>query len=182
MSCTTLSAITKGCDNNSGGIREIYIWGQDDVIGGPVINTSTWEVTGLTVTGVAGGTSASAPIGFEFLRNTSNYTEEGSIDLANGSSFVTQTINLMFNRREALKSKSVKVLGEGQRYLQALVKDANGLYWLFSDLQLSAYGEGSGTARADGSKYSVTLLAENEFLAYGVGASAAANLISTGVM
>jgi len=31
---------------------------------------------------------------------------------------------------------------------------------------LTASGEGSGTARADGSKYSVTLLAENEFLAY----------------
>jgi hypothetical protein len=35
-------------------------------------------------------------------------------------------------------------------------------------MQLSASGEGSGTARADGSKYSVTLVAENEFLAYEV--------------
>jgi hypothetical protein len=35
-------------------------------------------------------------------------------------------------------------------------------------LQVSATGEGSGTARADGSKYSVTLVAENEYLAYEV--------------
>jgi hypothetical protein len=32
-------------------------------------------------------------------------------------------------------------------------------------MQLTATGEGSGTARADGSKYTVTMVAENEFLA-----------------
>jgi hypothetical protein len=46
--------------------------------------------------------------------------------------------------------------------------DANGIYWYFPYLQVSATGEGSGTARADGSKYSVTLVAENEYLAYEV--------------
>jgi hypothetical protein len=35
-------------------------------------------------------------------------------------------------------------------------------------LQLSATGEGSGTARADGSKYTVTLVAENPYLAYNI--------------
>lgn len=181
MSCSTLQAITKGCDNNSGGIREIYLWGQDDVISGPTVDTSTWTVTALSVSGVAGGTGPSAPVAYEFLRNTSNYTEDANIDLVNGSSFVTATINLMFNRREALKSKAIKILGEGQRYLQALVKDANGNYWYFTDLQLSASGEGSGTARADGSKYSVTLVGETEYLAYGIDATDAASLISTGV-
>jgi hypothetical protein len=32
-------------------------------------------------------------------------------------------------------------------------------------MQLTATGEGSGTARADGSKYTVTTVAENENLA-----------------
>jgi hypothetical protein len=32
-------------------------------------------------------------------------------------------------------------------------------------MQLTATGEGSGTARADGSKYTVTMVAENESLA-----------------
>lgn len=181
MSCTTLTSITKGCDNNSGGIKEIYLWGTDDRISGPTVDTSSWLVTALSVSGVAGGTAASAPISYSFLRNTSNYTEESNIDLANGSSYVTQTVNLVFNRREAAKSKSIKILGEGQRYLDALIKDANGNYWFIPELQLTATGEGSGTAKADGSKYSVTLTAENEFLAYGMGASAALALISSGV-
>lgn len=177
MSCTTLTGLTKSCSNNVGGIREIYIWDISNQITFTA-DPTTWLVTSL----VAGTTGASgtAPVGFEFIRNSSNYTEELASDLANGSSFVTQTINLVFNRREAAKSKSLKILGEGQRYLGALVKDSNGLYWVFQDLQVSAVGEGSGTAKADGSKYTVTMIGENEFLAYGMGASAALNFIGDG--
>ena len=109
---------------------------------------------------------------FYIRRNTSNFTEESNIDLVNGSSYVTQTINLMFHRREAAKSRAIKILGAGQQYLTAIVLDANGLYWYFPYLQVSATGEGSGTTRADGSKYAVTLMAENEYLAYEVNMSA----------
>jgi hypothetical protein len=72
----------------------------------------------------------------------------------------------MFNRRDKEKSEAIHVLGAGQQYLAAVVKDANGKYWYFENLQLTATGEGSGTARADGSKYSVTLLAESDHLCY----------------
>ncbi len=44
----------------------------------------------------------------------------------------------------------------------------------FPYLQLSATGEGSGTARADGSKYTVTLIAENPYLAYNIDMTAGA--------
>ena len=125
-------------------------------------NPGDWEVTGFTLTSLITFTD------YYIRRNTSNYTEELAADLVNGSSFVTQTINLMFHRREQAKSRAIKILGSGQQYLSAIVKDANGKYWYFPYLQLSASGEGSGTARADGSKYSVTLIAENEFLAYEV--------------
>jgi hypothetical protein len=74
----------------------------------------------------------------------------------------------MFHRRDQAKSQAIKVLGAGQQYLNAIIQDANGLYWYFPYLQLSAVGEGSGTARADGSKYSVTLICENDYLAYQV--------------
>jgi hypothetical protein len=103
---------------------------------------------------------------FEIRRNTGSYTEDAAIDLVNGSSYVTATINLMFHRRDQDKSQAIKILGAGQQYLNAIVKDMNGKYWYFPFLQLSAVGEGSGTTRADGSKYSVTLIAENDFLAY----------------
>ena len=155
MSCEALQTITKSCLNNTGGIRKIWLNEQENVTA--AVPTG-WEITTLT----------SSPIftEFEINRNTGNYTEDSAIDLINGSTFVTQTITLMFNRRDAAKSEAINILASGQRYLSALVLDANGLYWYFENLQLTATGEGSGTARADGSKYSVTLLAEADHLAW----------------
>jgi hypothetical protein len=169
MACTTLTAITKGCDNNIGGITAIYINDMDNV-GTPTIDQTAYMVDAQTVT---------EPYEvFEFRRNTGNFTEESAVDFANGSSFVTATITLMFHRREASKSKAIKILSEGQRDLAIIVKDANGKYWYFPYAQLSATAEGSGTAKADGSKYSVTFIAENENLAYEVDPTIIAGLLA----
>lgn len=156
MACTSLIDIVRGCDNNIGGITAVYVNDMDNITS-TTENTSDWEVTAQVVT--------ARYQTFEFRRNTGNFTEEAAIDFVNGSSFFTQTINLMFHRREAATSRALKILGEGQRDLAIIVKDANGKYWYFPYSQLSAVGEGSGTAKADGSKYSVTFVAENEFLA-----------------
>jgi hypothetical protein len=170
--CQALEAILKTCDNNSGGIYGIWINQQDEIASitptDPGLPAGAWSITGITL---AGG------VLFENLyirRNTSSFTEEAAIDLINGSSFVTSTISLMFQRREAAKSRSIKILGSGQQYLTAIVLDANGLYWYFPYLQVTGVAEGSGTARADGSKYAVTLLGENEYLAYEVNMTAGA--------
>jgi len=121
---------------------------------------NAWTVSTLTLT-------ANANV-YAINRNTGNYTEETAQDLLNGSTVVTQTITLMFNRRDKDKSEAIHVLGSGQQYLAVFVLDANGKYWYFENVQLTATGEGSGTARADGSKYSVTLLSEADHLAYEV--------------
>ncbi len=47
----------------------------------------------------------------------------------------------MFHRRDQDKSQAIKILGAGQQYLNAIVKDMNGKYWYFPFLQLSAVGE-----------------------------------------
>lgn len=168
MACSTITTITKGCDNNIGGITSILINDMDN-LGTLTINTTTWTVTSF-------GTLLDEFVAFEFRRNTGNFTEEASIDLVNGSSFITGTVNLMFHRREAAKSKAIKILGEGQRDLALVVGDANGKYWYFPNAQLTATAEGSGTAKADGSKYSVTFVAEYENLAYEVDSSIVAAL------
>ena len=172
MACQALESILKSCLNNSGGIYGIWINQQDEILSITPADPSAgagWSITAITL--------QATPVLFDNFyvrRNTSNFTEDSTIDLVNGSSFVTQTINLMFHRREAAKSRAIKILGAGQQYLTAIILDANGLYWYFPYLQVSATGEGSGTARADGSKYSVTLVAENEYLAYEVNMSAGA--------
>lgn len=168
MACNTITTILKGCDSNIGGITSILINDQDNVTG-PILTTD-WVITDF-------GTLADQFIPFEFRRNTGMYTEEAAIDLINGSSYVTQTITLIFHRREAAKSKSIKILGEGQRDLALVVGDANGKYWYFPNAQLTAVTEGSGTSKADGSKYSITFVAENENLAFEVAAAEIPNII-----
>ena len=157
MACSTLTSILKGCDSNIGGITSILINDQDNVVG-PIVDDGNYLITDF-------GTVTEAFVPFEFRRNTGMYTEEAAIDLVNGSSFYTQTITLIFHRREASKSKAIKILGEGQRDLALVVGDANGKYWYFPKAQLTAVTEGSGTAKADGSKYSISFVAENENLA-----------------
>ena len=154
MALEALISIEKTCDNNTGGIRTVWICEQDNVTAA----VGAWEITTLTLT---------APCNvYAINRNTGNYTEETAQDLINGSTVVKQTITLMFNRRDKVKSEAISVLGSGQQYLAVIVEDANGKYWYFENVQLTATGEGSGTARADGSKYSVTLVAESDHLAY----------------
>jgi hypothetical protein len=167
MSCEALESIVKSCDNNSGGIEKIWINQQDNIASIDLDDTNTWTIDAITL---AGGAPDYTP--FEIRRNTGSYVEDAAIDLVNGSSYVTATISLMFHRRDQDKSQAIKILGAGQQYLNAIVKDMNGKYWYFPFLQLSAVGEGSGTTRADGSKYSVTLIAENDFLAYEIEAAA----------
>jgi hypothetical protein len=168
MACSTITSILKGCDNNIGGITSIYINDQD-AVEGPIV-TSEWVITDF-------GTLTDQFVPFEFRRNTGMYTEEAAIDLVNGSSFVTQTVTLIFHRREAAKSKAIKILGEGQRDLALVVGDSNGKYWYFPKAQLTAVAEGSGTAKADGSKYSITFVAENENLAFEVDATLIPDII-----
>ena len=167
MACEALETIVKSCDNNSGGIEKIWVNQQDNISSIALDATNTWTIETITLTG---GAPDYTP--FEIRRNTGSYVEDAAIDLVNGSSYVTATISLMFHRRDQDKSQAIKILGAGQQYLNAIVKDMNGKYWYFPFLQLSAVGEGSGTARADGSKYSVTLIAENDFLAYEIEAAA----------
>ena len=160
MSCEALQSIAKTCDNNTGGIKTVWIGLQED------FDVTTIVDWGITVWTVSAPTSV-----YAINRNTGNFTEETAQDLLSGSTVVTQTITLMFNRRDKEKSEAINVLGSGQQYLAVFIQDANDKYWYFENVQLTATGEGSGTARADGSKYSITLLSESDHLAYEVTAN-----------
>lgn len=170
MACNELENIIKGCDNNTGGIYTAYVGDMDD-IASITEDQATWSITAMTLLALTPALS------FYFKRNTSNYTDEGASDLIAGSSFYTSTINLVFHRRDADKSKAIKIIGEGQRYLYVVIGDANGTYWYFPYMQLTANAGGSGTARADGSNYNVTLVGQNEFSAYTISEAIAASLL-----
>ena len=155
MACNILSCIQKGCENNAGGLRKFYVADAESITG---ITVSNGTVTAI---GLSGGTPAFYE--FEFNKNSAQYIETGNIDLTNGSTFYTVETTLNIARRDVDKRNSISLLGAGQRDLVVVVLDANGIYWLqglTNYANLTAVGEGSGLAKADGSKYSLTLTSE----------------------
>lgn len=168
MNCETLEGIQLGCDRNSGGVHQIIVGDMADISSQTVDNT-TGIITVMTV-GII-------PVEIEVKRNISNYVEDKQSDFANGSEVVTTTITTMIHRRDADKSRKLNILGAGQRYLYAICKDANGLFWFFPNVQLQSVSEGSGQARADGSKYGVVFIGEDDHLAYEIEASVVAGIL-----
>jgi len=170
MACTTITNITKGCDNNIGGLVTAYIFDMDE------INTYTedlvnWDINALTLT------TGSSAKNFEFKKNVANYDIKSAIDLINGSTYYVSTINLVFHRREAAKSKSINILAAGQRYLGVVLQDANGKFWYVPNAQLTAEEGGSGTAKADGSNYKITFTADLDKELLEVDSTIAASLL-----
>jgi phage-related protein len=169
MACTSIASIIKDCENNNGGIYEMLITDQDNVLT-TTVDSGDYEVTAITKT-----------VAFneiEFKRYVGNYVEDLVSSNENGSQVVTATITLNLHRRDGAKSKALKILAEGNRYLAIILKDGNNKYWYFPYMQLTAAGEGSGQAKADGSKYSVTFVGENEQYAYTVDSTIIAGLLT----
>ena len=151
MSCTTLTSILKSCSNNQGGIFSVYINDTENVTA-MTVNDATHTISAIT--------ASPDFTTFEFNRNVGNVTIEPKIDLINGSTYYEAKLTLVFHRREAAKSRALTILAEGQRFLDIIFLDANGLYWYLDHAQLDGGAEETGTARADGSKYTVTFMAQ----------------------
>ena len=173
MACnTSLTSILKSCDNNTGGVVKFYIAPSEFVTGTTV---SAGTVTAISMSG------SSKFVEYQFNKNTANYVEEAAISLENGSTFFTTTVTLSIPRREVVKRNSIALVAAGQRDLKIILKDGNGLYWYVgyaNSANLTALGEGSGTAKGDGSKYTLTFVAEEPDLMYEVNSSIISALIA----
>ena len=169
MACTNLTSITKSCSNNQGGIFAVYINDTENV------TAITASASTHTITGVTASPDFTT---FDFNRNVGSVTIDPKIDLINGSTYFEAKMTLVFHRREAAKSRALQILGEGQRFLDIIFLDANGLYWYLDHAQLDGGAEETGTARADGSKYTVTFMAQMSNRPYEVLSSIITPLIS----
>ncbi len=173
MACNvSLTSILKSCSDNTGGISNIYIV-PTEFISATTVTTGT--VTTITMSGAAKFVS------YEFNKNSASYVEEAAISLENGSTFYTTTLTLTIPRREVAKRNSLALVAAGQKNLNIIIKDMNGLYWYMgyaNSANLSALGEGSGAAKGDGSKYSLSFIAEEPALMYEVSSGIIAAIVS----
>ena len=173
MACNTeLEEILKGCDNNVGGLKKVYILPEEFLSS---ITVVAGEVTAMTLT------STNKFKSFEFNKGGASYTEPSAISLENGSTYFTQTLTMTIPKRELAKRQALALLTSGQRNLKVIVQDMNGNYWYMgyeNSANVTELGEGSGVAKADGSKYSLTLIAEEPEQMLSVDSSIIAALVA----
>ena len=172
MSCSlnTLAGIAGACESNQGGIIEVYINHFDQI--------DEVTVTSDKITAIALKSSGEKFHKYNFKRNTGSLTSTYTIDPANGVSFVTSDLALVFAKQDTVKRIEISALALDD--LVVIVKDANLRYWYLGKdepVQASAAAAQTGTARTDGNSYTITLQDTSLTLPYEVDASAIAGLL-----
>lgn len=155
--CSTLltGGIAKGCENNTGGIQKIYI---ADACSVESITAANGEISDITMV-----TDSPAPLFYEFSfnRNTSEFTENATVNVENGSLYYAQTVTLVIPRREVAKRNVLALLMN--KDMAVIVKDQNGLYWYMGEVNgmlVTELPSGTGKAKGDLNGYTITLTGE----------------------
>ena len=151
MSCTqTIAGIARDCSPSMGGIKRAWIANYDDVAS---VTVTTNKISGITMQ------SSKTFKEFAFRKGTSSFTSTLNVDPANGVSYVSTEINLVFSKMETVKRVEVAALAVGE--LAIIVEDMNGILWYFGKEEpvVASAGDGqSGVARTDRNGYSITLM------------------------
>ena len=165
MSCRTLTNITKtDCDSNRGGLYT-KVWAfKRSLLGTMQVDSegsdSSAENDGVITLGWEGSSTPTQDlVTLNFRKQSSGLTSEGTIDDANGISFVTSNLALVFARQNIQKRMAVQTLAL-QEDLALIVRDANGVnYFLGYDdsVTATAFGAATGTASTDANQYTITL-------------------------
>lgn len=155
--CSTLltGGIAKGCENNIGGVQKIYI---TDLCNVDTITAADGVISDINMI-------TSSPVAlfyeFSFNRNTSDFVENATVNVENGSLFYDQTVTLVIPRRESSKRNVLALLM--QKDVAVIVKDQNGLYWYLGEtngLYVSELPSATGKAKGDLNGYTITLKGE----------------------
>jgi hypothetical protein len=189
MACILSKGIKLDCSANTGGVEAIWITAVDDIAtltvnevdGAPASGDGT--VTALTMD------ASKNFMKFETLRNSISFEQPSSINLENGSTFYTHTIQFTIPKQDVSKRNKIYQLAAGQQKVLVIVKDMNGAYWLSgvqSDgstalaLQVSVANAMTGKAKSDMNGYDVTLTAELNTLAFSLSSTLATAVITDG--
>lgn len=175
MSCVSFSGgIANDCANNIGGLTKLYLT--------DFANITSYTESGGTVSAVtlAGATSSYGFYEFAFNRNSATFTEDLVKSVEAGSALFEQTVTVTIPRRDVTKRNTLSLLT--QRDLAVIVKDSNGLYWYVGAVEgmyLSESTSTSGTAKADGSNYVLTLKGFEQNRAYAIAGATVTALLAS---
>ena len=167
------TGIGKTCDNNTGGVKKIFIAEKDNVAS--VTPGSPFDtITAITMV------SGKKFYEFAFNKNTSTFTEVTTGDQAVGSQVCTQTLTLVLNRREQAKREVLLKLGNFKD-LAVIVLDSNDKYWLLGEtegMNMTENSSENGTVKTDRNGYTITLVGEEPEMASEVDSTVISSIVA----
>lgn len=172
MACALTSGYTLDCRDSMGGIVELYFIAKGDV-------SSVTEASGV-VTAI---TKASAKrfYKYEQQRDTASMTETFTSNVQNGTAYFDQELVIVVNKLNVAMRNELSLLVKNK--LMAVVKDANGSYWLLGrtrGLDGTAGTATTGVASGDRNGYTFTFKGMEPALAYNVDSTTAGTLETPG--
>lgn len=147
--------IPKGCDNNIGGIKALYLTEQCNVTA-LALSSPGDEITTITMA------ASTYFYKFVFNKNTSTWTEVTEPDPVNGTQLSIQTATLKLARREKSKRDTLALIGMFKD-LACIITDNNDINWYLGEengVNMTANNSETGTAKKDTNGYTITLIGE----------------------
>ena len=155
MACTISSGLALTCRESVGGIKYAYIL---DASGQVITVSETAGVaTSISLDGTALTSLSVDMFKFDQVKQTASLVETVNASEENGTVFFTSVLNLVFNKLEATKLNSLKVLAANSSLL-IVVKDNNDKLWMVGNTNGAVVSGGSsesGTAFGDRSGLSI---------------------------
>jgi hypothetical protein len=155
-SSITLNGVALGC-SQSGGIKKLWLSPTSDVTG-ITVATGTGVYTGLTVVSAISMATAKKFKEYSFRRGNADFSFKSARDVKQGTVAVDTTINLQFNKMEAVKRAEMEQLVQGEVY--AIIQDNNDLYWFIghgSYVDVTSLDGQTGAELKDGNFYKLVL-------------------------
>jgi hypothetical protein len=168
INCEDIEGIDRDCTTDIGGLNQVvYINDSENV------DFEAFVVDALDETYTTLALEASAPVfeAIEFRKNIASFSEAYTL-APDGAVLFTQTLVLSIHGRDASRSRKISLLAAGQRDVDIIVLDNNGQYVYMRGANLMSVADGTGTAKADGAKYTLTFTAETSRMAYFVAPTA----------
>lgn len=172
MGCTVdfsaVSDIAYSCDElSTGGLKTVYICDKSDLVANGTLTVAsgagTISGTGLVTDGVS-----LVELGFNNKDGFSNFTDVKTVN-ADGSASAVPTIQIEFIRMGATLRNTLETIAKPGAELVAFVETAAGTYHIVGydfGLYAGTVDGASGVARTDKNRYQLTLVGDENVLAY----------------
>lgn len=160
--CLLTTGFSLDCRNSIGGVDEVWIGEFEG------LDTDAFTV-------VSGAVSAMSMLGsykfynYKLRKNTSEGKADFAGDVATGSGYIMQSVQIQLDRFDVTKRNEIRLLG--QKPLMIIVKDKNGLLSLYGaehGLDLSEGTAGTGKEATSLNGFVLTFTGEANNFPYGI--------------